>query len=86
MEVSGWIPASATIGLFMAMPRAVVVGDTFRITPGCDFTRAMCFSRFNNVVNMRATPDIPGVGVLMAAPPGGGAATTATSSGGAQKF
>lgn len=43
---------------------AIQVGDTGEIYPGCDKLRATCHDKFNNVINMRAEPDVPnGAGV-----------------------
>ena len=38
-------------------PPDIPLGDTFRITPGCDKNRSKCQTRYNNVINIRATRD-----------------------------
>ena len=35
-------------------------GDRFTIYPGCDKSRGTCLHTFNNVVNFRGFPDVPG--------------------------
>jgi uncharacterized phage protein (TIGR02218 family) len=37
----------------------IAVGDTGEIFPGCDKTRATCIAKFNNILNLRAEPDVP---------------------------
>lgn len=82
MEVGSWGVLTRTIGLFMPMPSPIAgptettPGDTFRITPGCDKSRTMCNTRYNNVINIRATPDIPGNAVLLRVPSSSGANST----------
>ena len=46
--------------LWQAMAQPIAVGDTFTITAGCDKRFATCFNRFNNAVNFRGFPHIPG--------------------------
>ena len=38
----------------------VNAGDTFAVSAGCDGNFSTCKNRFNNVVNFRAEPHIPG--------------------------
>jgi len=56
---------TATIGgqivLALPMPYPILPGDTYSLTKGCDKTIATCFSRFNNVVNFRGEPLVPGL-------------------------
>lgn len=51
---------SSRLSLFLPMPRAMQVGDTFSITAGCDKTLATCRDRFANVVNFGGFPHMPG--------------------------
>jgi uncharacterized phage protein (TIGR02218 family) len=48
------------LSLFLPMPSAIQVGDTFTITAGCDKTLATCRDRFSNVVNFGGFPHMPG--------------------------
>lgn len=48
------------IRLFSPMPRPILVGDRVRLVAGCDKTIETCHTRFNNVLNFRGEPHIPG--------------------------
>lgn len=63
VEVRGWTRTTAPLGqavLFLPTPYAPAIGDAVSISPGCDGRRETCVSRFNNVLNMRGEPDLPG--------------------------
>lgn len=64
MEVKEYICIAGTGGqvtLALPMPYAIADGDTYSLTKGCDKTIATCFGRFNNVVNFRGEPLVPGL-------------------------
>ena len=42
------------------MPEQIEAGDTFVVTAGCDKRFDTCRARFNNAVNFRGFPHIPG--------------------------
>lgn len=42
----------------------LVVGQALRIFPGCNRTAAMCHSKFNNLLNMRADPNMMGKNIF----------------------
>lgn len=48
--------------LELALPftRAVTIGDAATIIAGCNRSRNTCKTKFNNVVNFRGEPDLPG--------------------------
>lgn len=48
------------IDLWQAMPEPLVAGDTFVVTAGCDKLFVTCRDRFNNALNFRGFPHIPG--------------------------
>jgi len=48
------------LDLWQAMPHPIEAGDTFTVTAGCDKRFATCHGRFNNIVNFRGFPHIPG--------------------------
>lgn len=50
------------VSLHIAMPYTVQVGDTFTIKAGCDKSVTTCRTKFNNVVNFRGFPHLPGIG------------------------
>jgi uncharacterized phage protein (TIGR02218 family) len=49
-----------SLTLWQAMPEAIVPGDTFTVTAGCDKRLATCRDRFSNTINFRGFPHIPG--------------------------
>ena len=51
--------------LFQPMPYAVVVGDTYTAVAGCDGQFVTCKTRFNNHINFRGEPWVPGMDQLM---------------------
>lgn len=48
------------VTLQLAMPNPIAPGDTFSAVEGCDKLLSTCKTRFNNVVNMRGFPYLPG--------------------------
>jgi len=46
-------------------PFPVQVGDTFTVVTGCDRLISTCSAKFNNVVNFRGEPNVPGIDKLM---------------------
>ncbi len=53
-------PAGVLIELWQAMPEVIALGDHFTVTAGCDKRFATCRDRFDNAVNFRGFPHIPG--------------------------
>lgn len=49
-------------------PFAVMEGDAFEVTAGCDKTVAMCGERFANRINFRGFPHMPGPEAVLAGP------------------
>lgn len=49
-----------TFELWQAMAEPIAAGDTFTVTAGCDKRFATCHDRFNNIVNFRGFPHVPG--------------------------
>lgn len=60
MEVKDWNNGTQKVTLFLNMPFPVQVGDTFDMYPGCNKTRDTCINKFNNIINFRGEPDLPG--------------------------
>jgi len=46
----------------------ILVGDRAIISEGCDGRRATCSERFNNILNFRGEPSLPGSEILMRFP------------------
>jgi len=51
---------AVSLTLWQQMPQPIAMGDTFTVTAGCDKRFTTCHDRFNNVVNFRGFPHIPG--------------------------
>lgn len=51
---------TVSLTLWQQLPQPIAGGDTFTVTAGCDKRFATCHDRFNNVVNFRGFPHIPG--------------------------
>ncbi len=49
-----------TIELWQPVRLPLEVGQSFKITAGCDKTLATCLNKFNNVINFRGFPHMPG--------------------------
>lgn len=50
------------------MPYTVGVGDTFSVYAGCDKTTGACKNKFNNMINFRGEPFIPGIDAMVQYP------------------
>lgn len=51
--------------LSLALPNNVQVGDTFDIVSGCDKRPITCKNKFDNIVNFRGEPFVPGSNYIM---------------------
>lgn len=63
MEVKEF--ASKQIVLALPMGKSIQAGDGFKVIAGCDKTRETCRTKFNNILNFRGEPDVPGVDKLL---------------------
>lgn len=52
--------------LVLPMPNNIAAGDTFNAIAGCDKTFNACYSKFNNAVNFRGEPYVPGMDKMLA--------------------
>jgi uncharacterized phage protein (TIGR02218 family) len=66
-EIKGWNGIN-TATLFLATAFPITVGDTLTLTVGCDKRRTTCKNRFDNVVNMRGEPYLPGLDAALRYP------------------
>lgn len=62
-----------SVELWLAPPVSVQPGDTFEVTAGCDKTAATCRAKFDNILNFRGFPHMPGDDVAASYPNSGGA-------------
>jgi uncharacterized phage protein (TIGR02218 family) len=51
---------AVSLDLWQAMPQPIAAGDAFTVTAGCDKRFATCHDKFDNIVNFRGFPHIPG--------------------------
>jgi uncharacterized phage protein (TIGR02218 family) len=57
--------ANKQFTLVLPMPNNIAVGDTFNAIAGCDKTFNTCFTKFNNAVNFRGEPHVPGMDKML---------------------
>ena len=67
-EVKNYVNAYGKVLLFLPTYWPVESGDTFTIKPGCDGNLSTCKNRFNNVVNFRGEPHLPGTDYAVSYP------------------
>lgn len=63
-EVKSYYPNY--VFLTEAMPYTIQIGDTYSMTAGCDKISTTCYGRFNNIVNFRGFPTVPGTDRMIA--------------------
>jgi len=68
-EIKSFVSGVFTLFLPLSFPLAG--GDTFEIEPGCNKTAGDCTNKFNNIVNFRGEPFIPGMDRLLDVPGAG---------------
>jgi uncharacterized phage protein (TIGR02218 family) len=54
--------------LVQPMPYPIEIGDIFSVVPGCDKSLSTCKNQFNNIVNFRGEPFIPGLDHILRIP------------------
>lgn len=69
MEVKSWTNGTKTLVLMLPMPYDIAASDTFTINPGC-LKRIIedCKTIYNNVLNNRSFPYVPGIDLLTRSP------------------
>lgn len=68
MEVKEYRLAAGIGGivtLALPLPYAIQSGDSYSLSKGCDKTLGTCLARFNNVLNFRGEPHVPGLDRMM---------------------
>ncbi len=60
VAVRHWDEAAGTLSLFLPALYAVDIGDAFTIRPGCDKSFSTCKAKFDNAINFRGFPHVPG--------------------------
>lgn len=69
-DVRAW-DGTNQINLLLPTPFPIAGGDAFTITPGCDKRIETCVQKFNNVLNFRGEPFVPGQDAALAYPNAG---------------
>ncbi len=67
------ITAPDAIELYLDMPFTIQVGDRLKIYRGCDKFLSTCITPFDNAINFRGEPFVPGQGEFLSAPANRGA-------------
>ncbi len=57
--------SAGRFGLFLPMPYPIAVGDSYTAVAGCDKSFQNCVTKFNNAVNFRGEPHVPGTDKLL---------------------
>lgn len=60
IEIRDFVSATGTFSLYEYMQNDILVGDTFEVYAGCDKKLSTCLNKFNNVLNFRGEPYVPG--------------------------
>jgi uncharacterized phage protein (TIGR02218 family) len=58
--------------LWQPMVAAIAAGDAFTVSAGCDKRFSTCRDRFENIVNFRGFPQMPGNDFALSYPTAGG--------------
>jgi uncharacterized phage protein (TIGR02218 family) len=72
IESRGYDGGSQTLELFVPPPFALAVGDAFQVHPSCNKLFPTCKTVWNNGVNFRGEPHLPGRDFLLTGAEGGG--------------
>jgi uncharacterized phage protein (TIGR02218 family) len=67
-EVKTSNASTGALTLWKAMPYTIQTSDTFRLEVGCDKAKDTCVSKFDNVVNFRGFPWVPGRDAVLQTP------------------
>lgn len=62
-EIKGW--DGTTLTFYLPLQFVPLAGATFTIEPGCNKTTSDCQGKYNNIVNFRGEPFIPGMDQIL---------------------
>ncbi len=77
MEIKAWDNATKQITLVLPVAYTPLVNDALRFHTGCAKSRTVCVTKFDNILNYRGEPDLPGTDKFFKV---GGANTSASTS------
>lgn len=60
--------STRTFELYEALPKDIVSGDTFDVSPGCDRLSTTCLTTWDNYDNFGGEPHIPGTDAVLVTP------------------
>ncbi len=67
--VSSWVLSTLTVKLFQPLTQVLAVDDTLTLVSGCDRIRTTCVNTYDNILNFRGEPDLPGDDHIFRIPP-----------------
>lgn len=59
-DIKAWVKSTETMTTYVTLGYPAQVGDRFHVSPGCDKSISTCISKFDNVLNLRGEPYLPG--------------------------
>lgn len=62
MEIVAYNKLTGDMQLALPVPYMTVAGDVVQVTTGCAKTASVCFAKFNNMLEFRGHPNVPGQG------------------------
>lgn len=68
MEVKSWVLSSRTLTLFLPMAFDIAPGDSVTVAAGCGKSLGVCRDTFDNLLNFRGEPYVPGNDLLFRTP------------------
>ena len=60
ITIKKYLKKEQELTFFLPLPGKIVISDKYKLTPGCNKSLKICRDRFNNVINFRGEPFIPG--------------------------
>lgn len=60
VKIADWVDSTNTLTMFLPVFYPINPGDSIRCVAGCDKRLVTCRDKFNNVLNFRGEPSIPG--------------------------
>ena len=61
VEPMSWDNDTKKIKLSLPLPHKTLAGTYVQLISGCDKTRPVCLAKFDNLLNFRGEPDVPGI-------------------------
>ena len=64
LQIKDWVTAGDDLELLFAAPFDIAPGTAVRLYPGCDNRKSTCINPFDNILNYRGEPYVPGTDFL----------------------